>query len=121
MIALIETAEALIQRDQLREREPWFDDVPIFIPPYESPEAEETAVAYLKSLIERAQGVKEEPTGRGVHCVDGDEDYTLKLIALTGSGEKIAERTFNTLSDPGANLVRFREELQSILDGIDPV
>ncbi len=57
VIALIETGEALIQRDQLHATEPWFDEVPIFIPRYESPEAEETALAYLSSLIKRAQGV----------------------------------------------------------------
>jgi hypothetical protein len=121
VIALIETAEALIQRDQLHQMEPWFDEVPIFIPPYESPEAGETALAYLKSLIKRAQGVKEVPIGRGVHCIDGDQEYTLKLIALTSSGERIAERTFNTLADPGGDLVRFRQELEALLNRIDPI
>jgi hypothetical protein len=121
VIALIETAQILIQQQELRSQEPWFNEVPLFVPPYETPEAEQTAVGYIQALLRPREEATKIPSSRGVHCVSSkDHDHTLLLVAVTSRGERLGQCAFDVLSDPGERLLGFRKELEELLDECDP-
>jgi hypothetical protein len=121
VVALIETVELLNQIQLLREMEPWAPEIPFFIPPYETPEAEATAVGYLKALMGKVFGTEENPTARGVHVdVEHDLDGILVLYAMTSRGQRIAERHWNLNEDEGEKLEAYKQELNQLLDENDP-
>lgn len=121
VVALIETAEVLTQIDRLREAEPWEPVIPFFIPPYETREAEETAVRYLESLQRKMLGEERNPAHRGVHIdVEHEEAGIILLYAMTSNGERIAERKWDVREDKGEALHAFKVELEALLDEVDP-
>lgn len=121
VIALIETAELVGEVQRLREIEPWEPEVPVFIPPYETPEAERTAASYLERLRQKVEGTAKNSTSRGVHIdVEDDDPEHLILFALNSRGERIAERRWNLFEDGGERLNQLRGELECLLDENDP-
>jgi hypothetical protein len=121
-IALIETSEVVAEVHRLRELEPWAPRIPVFIPPYETPEAERAAAEYLAELTRKATGKAKNPTERGVHAdVEIDVPEHIVLFALNSRGERIAERRWHIYQDHGESLHQLRDELQRLLDESDPV
>lgn len=123
VIALIETAEVVGAVHRLRALEPWAQPrVPVFIPPYETPEAERTAADYLEGLRQKVTGEAKNATERGVHVdVEANVPEHLVLFALNSRGERVAERRWNMYEGKGETLDQLRDELQRLLDENDPV
>jgi len=122
VVALIETAELVCEIQRLRELEPWAPRVPVFIPPYETREAERIAADYMEGLMKKALGGATNPTGRGIHIdVESNVPEHLILFALNSRGERIAERLWNLYDDRSEKLYHLRDELQRLLDETDPV
>jgi|GEM_PF-7027666 len=122
VVALFETVELVGEIQRLRELEPWAPRVPTFIPPYETPEAERTAVDYMEGLMKKALSGAMAPAERGIHIdVETNLPEHLALFALNSRGERIAERLWNLYEDTGEELYHLRDELQRLLDETDPV
>lgn len=91
------------------------------MPPYETPEAEDTAFRFVEELKRKASGTERNPTERGVHV---DVEHGVKgimiLFALTRNGVRIAERQWNVMTGKGEELATLRDELTRLLDAADP-
>jgi hypothetical protein len=121
VVALIETVEVLNQIERLRATEPWDPVIPFFIPPYETPEAEATAVDYLERLMRKVRGEERNPTERGVHVdVEHNLEGIMVIYAMTSRGERIAERHWDVREDKGQTLNEYRMELERLLAEVDP-
>lgn len=122
VVALIETTEVVGAVHRLRALEPWAQPrIPVFIPPYETPEAERTAADYLEGLRQKVTGEAKNATERGVHVdVEANVPEHLVLFALNSRGERIAERRWNMYEGKGETLDQLRDELQRLLDENDP-
>lgn len=122
VLALIETATLMLYIQELRDAEPWLPEIPTFVPPHPSDEAERTAAEYVLALLEYMANKHRKSTDRGLHFVRSKaKDPMLRVLAVTSKGERIAERRYRVMRHRPSRLDEIVAELKALLDLIDPV